>query len=249
MTKIIVDITNAISNFFVSPIVYPAIFALITIAMFIIYQRFYSMSCDNNECMKWVCVDENKKFEYKLVSKSGIGIAKSVILAVIILGFVSIAFTIYITMDSTGKFAEYDGGRTNITIFTLLMGFIYFLLVWWSRTCGLDDSNKEIPVMLQCNGNTVEWTTKYTKISGLFIFLIIFFISWELLNVLKPDKSGDRTYIPLPAPSPTPNVQSLPSPTPNVQSLPSPTQRTWLREEIIPSGGQKRARGKYKSKK
>jgi len=233
-------ITKIISDFVLNPKIYPVILAVITFAMFIIYQRFFSMSCDNNECMKWVCEDESKKFEYKLVSTSGIGIAKSVILAVIIFGFVSIALTIYITFDTTGKYQDYDGGRTNIVIFTLLMGFIYFLLIWWTRTCGLDDSNEEIPVMLQCNGNTVEWKTKYTKISGLFIFLIIFFISWELLNLLKPDKSGDRTYTPLPAPSPTPNARSLPYPT-QMEFNP--------RYNNFQYGGQKRSRGKYKSKK
>ena len=195
---------NSISKITRRPTIYPVLLLLITTVILVIYQRFYSMSCDNDGCMKWECTDPKKEFEYKLFSKSGVGIAKSVIFSIIVLGFIGILLTFVgqlIPQRDSGnlgdKFANMVEYRPHIISFTFSVGFIYFLLVWWSRTCGLDDKGAEIPVILKCNGDTTEWKSKYTKISGLLVFFILFFSFLEIWNILiymNVIKKGNWSY-------------------------------------------------------
>ena len=269
--EFVMSTLNYISEKSREPYIYPVLLLLTTIIIFIIYQRFYSMSCDNDGCMKWECNDPEKEFEHRLFSKSGFGIAKSVIFSIIVFGFIGIILTFIGQLSSTGGeiFSNMVEYRPKIISFTFSVGFIYFLLVWWTRNCGLDASGVEIPVVLKCDGNIVEWEQKYTKISGLLIFLILFFSFLEIWNILVSrgiikDNWSDQSWNQLEIPvfkyqadahayfdhsDNMPKVQTLPKVRTRTQSLPAPTVKTWLREEKIPSGGQKRARGKYKSKK
>ena len=229
---------NYISEKSRNPIIYPVLLLLITIVIFIIYQRFYSMSCDNGGCMKWECSDTENEFEYRLFSKSGVGIAKSVIFSIIILGFIGILLTFLGQLTPQGEMSnrlsqEY---RPHILSFTFSVGFIYFLLIWWTRTCGLDADDVEIPVLLKCDGNIVEWEQKYTKISGLLVFLILFFSFLEIWNILVSMKviGPDASTI---------NVSGIGQPVqfPQISDFRRPTM-TQMGDRFIPRGG------KYKKK-
>ena len=262
---------NYISKKSREPYIYPVLLLLTTIIIFIVYQRFYSMSCDNDGCMKWECTDPEKEFEYRLFSKSGFGIAKSVIFSIIVFGFIGIILTFIGQLSSAGgkSFSNMVEYRPKIISFTFSVGFIYFLLVWWTRTCGLDASGVEIPVVLKCDGNIVEWEQKYTKISGLLVFFILFFSFLEIWNILVSrgiikgnwsDQSWnqivfspDASQFGYQADGAVPHAyadysDNLPNFRRPAQSLPSPTQLE-LDGKFIPRGGQKRARGKYKGKK
>ena len=260
---------NYISKKSREPYIYPVLLLLTTIIIFIVYQRFYSMSCDNDGCMKWECTDPEKEFEYRLFSKSGFGIAKSVIFSIIVFGFIGIILTFIGQLSSAGgkSFSNMVEYRPKIISFTFSVGFIYFLLVWWTRTCGLDASGVEISVVLKFDGNIVECEQKYTKILGLLVFFILFFSFLAIWNILvsrgiikgnwidqswnqivfSPDASqfgavshANADY--------SDNLPNLPNFRTHTQSLPSPTLLE-LDGKFIPRGGQKRARGKYKSKK
>ena len=261
---------NYISKKSREPYIYPVLLLLTTIIIFIVYQRFYSMSCDNDGCMKWECTDPEKEFEYRLFSKSGFGIAKSVIFSIIVFGFIGIILTFIGQLSSAGgeSFSNMVEYRPKIISFTFSVGFIYFLLVWWTRTCGLDASGVEIPVVLKCDGNIVEWEQKYTKISGLLVFFILFFSFLEIWNILVSleiikGKWSDQSWNQIvfsPDASQFAAVShanadysdNLPNPVKKLrrpaQSLAFPTQLS-MGGKFIPRGRQKRARGKYKSKK
>jgi hypothetical protein len=192
--KFLVNILNKIVEIAQKEYVYPIIILLLITVILIIYQRFYSMSCPNNECMEWKCVDPNTEaplddieFSYRLYSSSGFGIFKGIFLGLIALGFIVIAITFAMDVPALNKYRVESAVnyRPHIIGFTFLMGFIYFCLVWWSRTCGQNENGDEIPVALYCDNQSVEWESKYTKITGLLVFLIIFFVFLEIWNILK----------------------------------------------------------------
>jgi len=190
MLDFLTNLLGIISKIVQKDYIFPGLLLVLTIIILILYQQFYSMSCPDNQCMEWICIDpdtqqplQDVSFEYKLVSKSGIGIAKWIILLIIIIGFIGIALTFVSQLTDKGIVGSIQY-RPDIIKFTFMMGFIYFLLVWWTRTCGINDNGETIPVELQCDNNPTEWESKYTKITGLLVFLILFFAFWEIWNLL-----------------------------------------------------------------
>ena len=162
---------------------------IITIIAFIIYQRFYSMSCKKNECMQWICLDEDREFRYRVFSGGPIGIFKAILFTINLLLFISIigSFLIVILFNSEkiqdrNKLIYAIDNRYNLLIAFFIFMTVNILTIWWSRSCGFDDeTNEEVPVSLTCNGVNVDFKSKFTKLTGLFIFgilLSIFMTVW-----------------------------------------------------------------------